>query len=423
MTGTDPRPDEAQSTAEPAAGEAQSTAGSQPAEAQSTAASRRNMTAELQRTLDSAGSAVARAAAADLAQGVGRAAFIFVATVLAALVLAAPLIIAAGSDPITAYTALYNGSLGGQRPFAETLVSMTPLLFGGLAVAIAFQAGLFNIGVEGQLVAGGLAAGVVGIKMTTWAPVHVLLALLAGAAAGALWALVPAALKAWRGVHEVITTIMMNFVAFSVSQFLVKPGGALVGEIPTGTEPVEPTAELPRIWDPTRLHLGIIVALIVAAMCWYFIYRTPGGYRFRLVGANPVAARFNGISSSRVIVEAMLLSGALGGLTGAVEVLGTHRRFLDSFSPGYGFDSIAVALLGALHPVGVAAASFFFGLLRAGSTQLQLEADITRDMITVISGLVVACVAARLLLSRRAAGLGRGRGAGLEVGTRLGQGD
>ena len=363
----------------------------------------RGMAAELQRTLDSAGSTVARSAAADLAQGAGRAAAIFVATVLAALVLAAPLIIAAGSDPFAAYGALYDGSLGGQRPVAETLVSMTPLLFGGLAVAIAFQAGLFNIGVEGQLVAGGLAAGVVAIKVSTWAPAHVLLALLAGAAAGGLWALVPAALKAWRGVHEVITTIMMNFVAFSVSQFLVKPGGALVGEIPTGTEPVQSSAELPRIWHPTRLHMGIVVALIVAGACWYFIYRTPGGYRFRLVGANPVAARFNGISSNRVIVEAMLLSGALGGLTGAVEVLGTHRRYLDSFSPGYGFDSIAVALLGALHPVGVAAAAFFFGLLRAGSTQLQLEAGITRDMITVISGLVVACVAARLLLSRRAA--------------------
>ena len=395
--GADPQP------ADPQPADPQSSHPRPGADPQPGGEPRRGMAAELQRTLDSAGSTVARSAAADLAQGAGRAAAIFVATVLAALVLAAPLIIAAGSDPFAAYGALYDGSLGGQRPVAETLVSMTPLLFGGLAVAIAFQAGLFNIGVEGQLVAGGLAAGVVAIKVSTWAPAHVLLALLAGAAAGGLWALVPAALKAWRGVHEVITTIMMNFVAFSVSQFLVKPGGALVGEIPTGTEPVQSSAELPRIWHPTRLHMGIVVALIVAGACWYFIYRTPGGYRFRLVGANPVVARFNGISSNRVIVEAMLLSGALGGLTGAVEVLGTHRRYLDSFSPGYGFDSIAVALLGALHPVGVAAASFFFGLLRAGSTQLQLEAGITRDMITVISGLVVACVAARLLLSRRAA--------------------
>ena len=401
--GADPQPADPRPGVDPQPADPQSSDPYPGADPPPAGEPRRGMAAELQRTLDSAGSTVARSAAADLAQGAGRAAAIFVATVLAALVLAAPLIIAAGSDPFAAYGALYDGSLGGQRPVAETLVSMTPLLFGGLAVAIAFQAGLFNIGVEGQLVAGGLAAGVVAIKVSTWAPAHVLLALLAGAAAGGLWALVPAALKAWRGVHEVITTIMMNFVAFSVSQFLVKPGGALVGEIPTGTEPVQSSAELPRIWHPTRLHMGIVVALVVAGACWYFIYRTPGGYRFRLVGANPVAARFNGISSNRVIVEAMLLSGALGGLTGAVEVLGTHRRYLDSFSPGYGFDSIAVALLGALHPVGVAAASFFFGLLRAGSTQLQLEAGITRDMITVISGLVVACVAARLLLSRRAA--------------------
>ncbi len=372
------------------------------------------------KTFEHAGSAVQRASAEELARGVGRVAGTFAATVLAALVLTIPLIFAAGSDPITAYAALFDGSLGGQRPLSETLLSMTPLLFGGLAVATAFQAGLFNIGVEGQLVAGGIAAGVVGIKLSTFAPLHVLAAILAGMAAGALWALVPALLKAWRGIHEVITTIMMNFVAFSVSQYLVKPGGLLEGEIPTATEPVKASAELPRIWQSTRLHAGFLVALLVAALCWYFLFRTPGGYRFRLVGSNPDAARFNGISSKRVIVEAMLFSGALGGLMGASEVLGTHRRFLDSFSPGYGFDSIAVALLGVLHPVGVAAAALIFGVLRAGSTQLQLEADITRDMITVISGLLVACVAARQLLVRRrrrreaAGGGGEGVGGGLD---------
>lgn len=155
-----------------------------------------------------------------------------------------------------------------------------------------------------------------------------------------------------------------------------------------------------RIWEPTRLHAGVFVALTMVAFCWYFLYRSPAGYRFRLVGANARAAAFNGISPKRVTMQAMCLSGALAGLAGAVEVLGVHRRYFDSFSPGYGFDSIAVALLGALHPVGVGMAALFFGGLRASSGIIQLKAGVSRDMITVISGLVVAFVAGRAVLEQ-----------------------
>jgi len=325
----------------------------------------------------------------------------FAGVVLAALVLATPVVFVAGSDPVEAYGALLRGSLGGQQSLAESLISMTPLLFAGLAVAMAFQAGLFNIGAEGQLVIGGLMAGYVGADLDLPPALHLLVAVLAGFLGGALWAVIPAVLKAWRGVHEVITTIMMNFVAFSVSQYLVKPGGALVSATqPQATDRVASAAELPRIWDPTRLHAGIFLALVVAGLCWYLLYRTPLGFRFRMVGANPTAAGFNGVATKRVIVQALMLSGGLAGLAGAVEVLGVHRRYFDSFSPGYGFDSIAVALLGALNPIGVAVAAAFFGLLRAGSIRLQSEAGLTRDMVTVISGLVVACVAAQPLIRR-----------------------
>ena len=271
----------------------------------------------------------------------------FVAIVLSALVLAIPIIYLAGSEPVEAYRALLGGSVGGRQPFSESLISMTPLLFAGLAVAIAFQTGLFNIGAEGQLVIGGLMAGYVGAELDLPGPLHLGAAILAGFVGGAVWAFIPGLLKAWRGVHEVITTIMMNFVAFSVSQYLVKPGGALVSATqPQATEKVAENAELPRIWDGTRLHAGIFLALGAAVMCWYFLYRTPAGYRFRLVGSNPTAAAFNGVSTPRVIVQSLMLSGGLAGLAGAVEVLGVHRRYFDSFSPGYGFDSIAVALLG-----------------------------------------------------------------------------
>jgi ABC-type uncharacterized transport system permease subunit len=350
---------------------------------------------------DAAAQVLARISAATVAAGIVRSTLVFLATAVTALVLAIPLIYVAGSDPIEAYSALLSGSLGGQRPIAETLVSATPLLLAGLAVAVAFQAGLFNIGVEGQLVMGGLAAGAIGAEVSLPGRLHLVAAVAGGALAGALWGLVPGLLKAWRGVHEVISTIMLNYIAFSISLWLVSPGGPLVSKTqPSATEKVATNAALPRMWEPTRLHAGIVVAAVIVATTWWFLYRTPKGYEFRLVGANPTAARFNGIATRRLIVEAMLLSGGLAGLAGAVEVLGVHGRYFDSFSPGYGFDSIAVALLGLLHPVGVAAAALFFGTLRAGSVKLQSVAGLSRDVITVISGLVVACVAARVVFDR-----------------------
>jgi simple sugar transport system permease protein len=327
---------------------------------------------------------------------------LFVGTALAALVAAAPVIAIAGSNPLDAYRALFEGSLGSQRALAETLVATTPLLVAGLAVSVAFQGGLFNIGVEGQLVIGGLVAGTIGAQASLPPVVHVVVAMAGGAAAAAAWALVPALLKAYRGVHEVITTIMLNYVAFALSTYLVSPGGLLVSKTqPSATEKVKDTAILPRVWHPTRLHAGIFVAVALAAVTWWFLYRTRAGYRLRMVGGNPTAARFNGIDPRRVTLQTMCLSGALAGLAGAIEVLGVHLRYFDSFSPGYGFDAIAVALLGAITPVGVAASALFFGVLRAGSVLLQARAGVSRDMITVISGLVVAFVAARVVLERR----------------------
>lgn len=325
----------------------------------------------------------------------------FIATVSAALLAVIPVLLIAGASPLAAGRALINGSLAGKSPLAETLVSACPLLLAGLAVALAFQAGLFNIGVEGQLVIGGLTAGAIGAKLSLPTGVHLFVALAGGATAGALWALVPGLLKAFRGVHEVITTIMLNYIAFSVSLFLVSPGGWLVAKTqPSATEKVKPTAELTRIWGDTRLHSGIIVAIVMVAFLWYFLYRSPAGYRFRMVGANARAAAFNGIRTPVVTVQALCMSGALAGLAGAVEVLGVHRRYFDSFSPGYGFDSIAVALLGMLNPIGVAASALFFGMLRAGSGRLQIDAGVSRDMITVVSGLVVAFVAGRAALEQ-----------------------
>ena len=330
-----------------------------------------------------------------------RAILVFVLTIVAALVAAVPVLLVTGSSPLDAYRALLEGSVGSERSIAESLISASPLALAGLAVALAFQAGMFNIGVEGQLVVGGLAAGAVGAELDLPNGVHLTVALLGGAGAGALWALVPALLKAFRGVHEVITTIMFNYIAFSLSLWLVSPGGWLVSDTqPSATERVRGSARLTRFWEPTRLHTGIFVAAVLVAACWYLLFRTPLGYRLRAVGANPRAAMFNGVDPRRTTVTALLLSGSLAGLAGAVEVLGLHGRYFDSFSPGYGFDSIAVALLGLLNPIGVGAAALFFGMLRAGSVLLQSEAGVSRDMVTVISGLVVAFVAAQAAIGR-----------------------
>ena len=346
---------------------------------------------------------------AEAARGPARKVRNFALVLLAAMIASAPLFYLAGSTAAEGYKALFQGSLGSQYSVGETLVEAIPLFLSGLAVALAFQGGLFNIGVEGQLLVGGLVAGALGTKLNQPAGVHLVICIAGAMVAGALWALIPALLKARRGVHEVITTIMMNYIAFALSRFLVKPDGLLVSQTqPSATELVKPTAELPVILGGTRLHAGLYIAILAGIATWYLLFRTPLGFRIRVVGRNPVAGTFHGFSSSRIIVQTMLISGALGGLAGAVEVLGVFHRYYDAFSPGYGFDAIAVALLGSLNPVGVAVSALFFGILRAGSVALQAVAGVSRDMISVFSALVVAFAAAVPLVDRLLARRKRG---------------
>jgi simple sugar transport system permease protein len=320
----------------------------------------------------------------------------FAVTIALALLASIPFVYLAGSDLPTTIDALVAGSWGSGTSISETLVQAIPLLITGLAVAIAFQAGLFNIGAEGQLVIGGLAAGIVGASVRMPGPLLCVACLLSGALAGALWALVPALLKAYRGVHEVVTTIMLNYVAFDVSRYLVSPSGPFVSATqPSATDKIPLDARLGVIAPGTRLHAGLLIALALVAVLAWLLYRTPAGFRLRLVGINPRAAATLGISVPRTTIAAMLASGGIAGLAGAVQVLGVYGRYYDSFSPGYGYDAIAVALLGALAPVGIAVAALFFGTLGAGAVQLQAVAGISREMVSVVSGLVVAFVAAQ----------------------------
>jgi general nucleoside transport system permease protein len=326
----------------------------------------------------------------------GSQALTFVLTIAAALVASTPLIWIAGSDLWLATSALFGGALGSGPAIAETLVQMVPLLIAGLAVAVAFHASLFNIGVEGQLVFGGLVAGVVGAKLALPPALLMAACIFAGMAGGALFALIPALLKAYRGAHEVVTTIMMNFVAIALAEYSVAPTGPFVAaDQPAATDKIPEGARLPIIWDGTRLNAGLLLALLAVVIVLWVLYRTPAGFRLRLMGANQSAARASGVSIERTTIAALLASGGLGGLAGAVQVLGVYGRFYAAFSPGYGFDAIAVALLGALSPVGVIASAFFFAVLHSGSAPLQAVAGISREMVGVVSGLVVAFVAAQ----------------------------
>ncbi|WP_434287816.1 ABC transporter permease [Celeribacter sp. SCSIO 80788] len=321
-------------------------------------------------------------------------ALIFALTLGAAMLCALPFILLSGADLGTTGEAFFNGALGSQFAIAETLIQMIPLLIAGLAVAISFHGGLFNIGVEGQLIFGGLVAGVIGAEVNAPPMILTALCLLGGIAGGASAALIPALLKAYRGVHEVVTTIMVNFIAISVALYAVSPAGPFVSATqPSATEKIPRDARLSMIWDGTRLHSGLIIALIAVVGIWWLLYRTPLGFRIRLLGANPGAARASGVSVPRITIATLLISGGLGGLAGAVQVLGVYGRFFDAFSAGYGYDAIAVALLAALSPIAMVISAFFFAMLDSGAVQMQAVAGISREMVGVVSGLVVAFVA------------------------------
>ena len=320
-----------------------------------------------------------------------------VLAVATALAIGAALILATGGDPLLAYGGLWEGSFGRPASIADTLIWATPYILAGLAVALAFKGGLFNIGAEGQLAVGALAGAWIGFALVgvPW-PLHLVLALAGGALAGGAWAGLAGVLKARTGAHEVITTIMLNYVALLGTGYLLS--GPLKDPSPfvvlAQTPKVLESARLPAILPDLRLHWGFAIALAMAAgACWLLFKRTVG-FAIRTVGLNPSAAHYAGIGVGRTIVLAMALSGALAGLAGAIEVTGVNFYHTPGFSVGYGFDSIAVALLGKSHPLGVVPAAILFGGLRAGATRMQFVSQIPIDIISIVQALVLMFVAA-----------------------------
>lgn len=334
-------------------------------------------------------------AAGHRLRGAVRALMAPAAALAVALLVGALLILAAGANPWRAYLALADGAFGSVYALGVSLQRATPLMFTGLSVLLAFRAGLLNIGAEGQLYAGALATILVGVYVQgVPAVAHVLLALVAGFAAGALWAGIAGALRAVRGVNEIISTIMLNFVAIYFVSYLVQGPLAEPPGFLQQTSTIQRSAELPLLHARSGLSIGILLALACALGVRYFLWRTARGLELRAVGLGPEAARFAGISVARGTIAAMLLSGGIAGLAGATEIQGVHYRLLDGFSPGYGFDGIAVAFLGRAEPIGAVFSALLFGALRVGANQMQRVSGIPAALVLVLQGLVILALLA-----------------------------
>ncbi|MDA0244762.1 MAG: ABC transporter permease [Chloroflexi bacterium] len=329
--------------------------------------------------------------------------------VLLALVLGALLLVLSGYSPWLAYSELYIGAFGDSQAWQRTLEKATPLIFSGLAVAFAFKAGLFNIGAQGQLVFGALVSAVVGFSVTGLpALLHIPLAILAGGIAGALYGAIPGALKTYTGAHEVITTIMLNYIALNITDYLAN------GPF-KDTTPGNVVARTPRVLESAQIGsvgqilgapdsflgsvpFGFILAILVAAVTWWLLWRTTLGYEIRTVGQNADAAKYAGMKVARTVILTMILSGFLAGMGGAVETQGVVGRFQPGFNVGLGFDGITIALLGKTSPIGVIPAAILVGAMNAGATNMQFRAGVDSDVIDVIQAIILFFVAAEVIV-------------------------
>ena len=346
-----------------------------------------------------------------------------------ALLAAGVVVVLIGQDPARVLSVLLHGALGTARGLSYTLYYATTFIFTGLAVAVAFHGGLFNIGGEGQAIMGGLGTGLVALWLSALLPAWLMLPLmlLSGAVFGMAWALVPAYLQAYRGSHIVITTIMFNFIASSLLVYLLvnhlRPAGSMSVESVTFAD----SARLPAMhealawigveWPSSPLNVSLLLALLACLAVYLFLWRTRGGYRLRAVGSSPAAAEYAGIKSKHQVLFAMAISGALAGMVGMNEIAGVSGRLLLEFVSGAGFTGIAVALMGRNHPVGIIAASLLFGALFQGGAEVAFEVSgFSRDMVVMLQGFIVlfsgamAYVFAPLLARLLALGAGGSNG-------------
>ncbi len=325
------------------------------------------------------------------------------AIIISLIIAAIAIIVTADSVPVglqkvgRGYWGILDGAILRSSGRINTLVAMTPLILTGLAVAIPFRAGLFNIGAEGQFVMGALVGTVVAIYVPLPPVIHALVVLLFGFIGGGLWGFIPGFLRARLGSHEVINTIMLNFVAIFFVNFMVRRPIKDPNPSTVQTLPILDTAELPRLFG-TRLHVGFFIAILLAFAAWYFLFKTTWGFSLRTTGLNPNAAEYAGISSKRQYVISMVLAGGLAGVAGIIEVQGLTRVLTEGFAAGYGFDAIAVSLLAVNNPIGIIPAALIFGVLRIGGDFLQIRAGLSIHIVSIFNALILLFVAAPAII-------------------------
>jgi simple sugar transport system permease protein len=330
--------------------------------------------------------------------------------VVLALATVALLLVAVGSNPLDAYRDMWNAALGDRFALSTTVTKTMPRLLAALGIALALRAGLWNIGAEGQLYVGALATTAVALhEPDLGAPVMIAAALVAGALAGAGWAMIPGVLRATRGVSEVITSLMLVYVAIQLTNYVLEGPWSEPGSTFPSSPYVPAGASLPTVVAGTLLNAGALVGLVLVVVAWFLMSRSTFGLRLNAIGGNERAARIAGVRVSLMIVLAMAASGAFAGLAGGMEVLGVRGRLVEGFSPGYGFEAIAIALLGRLNAFGILGAALLFGALDAGSAGLQTAAQgVPASISQVAEGLAVAYVLvgfglASIIQRRRAA--------------------
>ncbi|MDF2673892.1 MAG: inner-rane translocator [Clostridiales bacterium] len=323
-----------------------------------------------------------------------------------ALLVASIILFLAGYDPIQAYKSIIAGAFGGPKAISQTLLKSTPLMIIGLAISVAFKGSAFNIGAEGQFYAGALGAVICEMIFHEVAMPSFLLIILCLFSAfmfGGIWGAIPGYLRAARGASEVVTSVMLTSVMLLFVRFLVQQGGPIAeprGFYPE-TQEIAEIAKLPYIWDKTRLHAGFLIAIVVVVAVYLFMEKTTWGYKIKATGQNALAAEYGGINIGFVTITTMALSGAIAGLAGGIEVLGTSWKLYMGLSPGYGYNAIAVALLGRLNPFGIIFSALLFGMLNTGSNQMARSIGIPSTLASVLQALVLLFVVGFAVLEEK----------------------
>ena len=309
--------------------------------------------------------------------------------VAVSLIIASGIIIFAGETPRNVFMAILKGSFGSKTAIIDTLIKSTPIMLTGLATIVPFIAKVWNIGQEGQLYAGAMGATFIVLTFPEMpAGLYIPVLLLVGCITGALWAFIPGILKARYQVNEIIVTVMLNYVIAYICTFLLNGPWQEPGSYYYNTIRFPESSDLPYLFG-TRLHFGFVIALVLAFVIYFLLRKMKLGFEIRAMGDNPTASRYKGINTKRLIVVVMLISGAICGLAGGIELLGIHHKLIYGFSSGFGFTGILIALLGRLHPFGVVVAAIFFGALRNGSVAMQIYSDVSSELVNLIMGLMI----------------------------------